>query len=290
MTASQADAPSPANPTRQSGIGDAALLFVFLEVSSISLQRRLFEGGLGLPMIENQFHPPHHHHGIVKYDADGTVLALNLFAERRFRGNNTDGVTLVWAAADLAGQLSRLQPFGTIENDTLTDIDGHHHQFFRSTDSDRPCALTAVQLLVADLDESIAFYRGVLGLTLLERTARTVRFATGTQDLVLQRVSNTRQLAATRFNTYLLVLHVPDVIAAEADLTERGLAVRQHGGFSDIGGTVRFTDPTGHIFCLYQPSAESLTWGSGNTVTAIIDRAAGRRARPPTLSEWRPPC
>lgn len=283
MTTNRTGAPLPAVAYDHSGIGGAALLFVFLEVSSISAQRRLFEVNLGLTVIENQFHPPHHHHGLVKYDAGDTVLALNLFAERRFRGNNSDGLTLVWAATDRDGTLNRLRPFGAVEDDTLTDFDGHHHQFIQSTNSDPPCVLTAFRLVVANVDESIAFYRDVLGLTLLERTPRSAHFATGTHDLVLEQITNTRQLRAIRFNTYLLVLHVPDVIAAETNLSDRGLAIRQHAGFSDIGGTVRFTDPTGHIFCLYQPSAESLTWGSGHTVTTIIDRAASRRAATSTV-------
>jgi hypothetical protein len=53
-------------------------------------------------------------------------------------------------------------------------------------------------------------------------------------------------------------------------LVQRGLHFKgTRVGYSDIGGTTRFVDPSGHVFCLYEPSQESLTWGSGSKVKEI---------------------
>jgi hypothetical protein len=49
-------------------------------------------------------------------------------------------------------------------------------------------------------------------------------------------------------------------------------------GFSEIGGTIRFDDPSGHRLCLYVPSRESLTWGSGPKVLELAGAPAAAPA------------
>ena len=63
-----------------------------------------------------------------------------------------------------------------------------------------------------------------------------------------------------------------------AALEARGLEFRGvRVGFSEIGGTTRFDDPSGHRLCLYVPSEESLTWGSGPKVLEIAGGQAAAR-------------
>lgn len=244
------------------GLADAPLMFVFLDISSLPHHRRFLEQTLRLQVIENQFHPPHEHHGLVKYDAGGTILSINLFAERKFRSTATDAVTLV----------CRTAVDGLPE--TFTDTDGHHYEFHRMSPAD-PALLTdivAVRLAVTDLADSMRFYRDVLGLHPVGPEPAGYRFRTGSLDLVLHESTVDPELV--RYNACLLVFYTADCADAEQALRRRGLQFRSSTGFSDIGGTARFNDPTGHVFCLYQPSAESLEWGSAAKVLDLMTGGA----------------
>jgi catechol 2,3-dioxygenase-like lactoylglutathione lyase family enzyme len=255
---------------------DAALLFVFLDVSSLPRHREFLEDVLGLPVIENQFHPPHEHHGLVKYDAGRTIVSLNLFAERKFRAGTSDGLTMVWSTSLRDSALRRLRAYGTRAGAAFTDTDGHHYEFQPAPAA--PGSVTKVRelrLMVSDLAASLSFYRDVLGLRLLDQTPTTVRFQTGSVDLALRQSRVAPDGRPIRRNAYLPVFHAGDVRAMEHALQQRGLEFRTHVGFSDIGGTARFTDPSGNVFCLYQPSRESLTWGSAWKVEQLIANGAG---------------
>ncbi|MEV6812643.1 VOC family protein [Micromonospora sp. NPDC051296] len=258
----------------ESPLREAPLLFVFIDISSLPRHRRLCEDVLGFRVVENQFHPPHEHHGLVKYDAGGTILALNLFTESKFRQGTSDALTLVCRTAGGPGD-PRLDAYGTRADGLFTDRDGHHF-VLGAGDSDRGAEIVEVRLAVSSLTASVPFYRDVLGLELRDQDADSARFATGTVDLTLELCPDTPDGRKARFNGYLVVFHVPEVRAAAAALAERGLAFRGPVGFSDIGGTVRFNDPTGHVLCLYEPSAESLTWGSADKVRELTARRTHR--------------
>jgi catechol 2,3-dioxygenase-like lactoylglutathione lyase family enzyme len=254
----------------------APLAFIFVDVSSLPRQRMLFEDALGLKVIENQFHPPHEHHGLVKYDAGGTIVSINLFNGPRLRRDDSDGLTMVCRTRLGEAELSRLDAYGTRAGRSFTDADGHHYVFETRPPADPTLDIEVdhVRLAVPDLQESMAFYRDVLGLRIVERGETTARFATGTLDLVLERRTRAVDGRPIRHSAYLLVFYTGDVHAAEAELAGRGLTFRSGAGFSDIGGTARFSDPSGHIFCLYQPSAESLTWGSAEKVMELMTGGA----------------
>ena len=252
------------------GLADAPVMFVFLDISSLPRQRKLYENVLGLRVIENQFHPPHEHHGLVKYDAGGTILSINLFAERKFR-HMSDGLTLV-CRTRAEGLPERLAAFGTMTGPDFTDVDGHHY-VLRPTPPADPNLTTDIlelRLAVDDLATSVPFYREVLGLRPASAAPNTVRLATGSVGIVLEQRRSAVDGRPIRHNASLIVFYTADVLAAERALTQRGLSFRSSTGFSDIGATARFTDPSGHIFCLYQPSAESLTWGSADKVLELM--------------------
>jgi catechol 2,3-dioxygenase-like lactoylglutathione lyase family enzyme len=254
--------------TEKTGLAGAPLMFVFLDVSSLPRHRRLYERELGLAVVENQFHPPHEHHGLVKYDAGGTILSLNLFAERKFRGEAADGVTLVIRVADR----SLVDRFGR----AFTDADGHHYVFADEppASSDLRCDVSELRFAAPDATAARAFYGDVLGLP----ETGEGRFRTGSIDLVTYPADRAPDGRPIRHNAVLTVFYTADVVAAEAALIGRGLRFSSGAGFSDIGGTARFRDPSGHTFCLYQPSADSLTWGSAGKVLELMSGgAAGHR-------------
>jgi catechol 2,3-dioxygenase-like lactoylglutathione lyase family enzyme len=253
------------------GLADSPLMFVFLDVSSLPRHRRLYEQVLGLRLIENQFHPPHEHHGLVKYDAGATILAVNLFAERKFQRHESDAVTLVCRVAR-PGPADRLAGYGHQSGETFTDVDGHRYVFrpAQPADPELTTDITELRLAVPDLAAAVPFYRDVLGLRIRAAEPDGWRFATGSLDLVLSEHPGAVDGRPARYNACLMVFYTADVVAAEAALRNRGLVVTSGPGVSDIGGTARFRDPSGHTFCLYQPSAESLSWGSAEKVLDLM--------------------
>ncbi len=257
------------------------ILYLFLDVTEVRLQRDFLEEVLGLEVIENQFHPPHHHHGIIKYDAGDVVLALNI-ADGRFDGDRSDGIVTVFAATPMreAQIYADLQVLGYAApqqaGDAFADRD-HHLYALRQRlsaseyDSEDPRVyVDELRLTVQDLPTSVTFYKDVLDLVMLDRTASTVTFATENLRLVLLESKQLIDHLPVRHEGYLIVFHVDDIQKSYDALSRRGLEFNGKVGYSDIGGSVRFTDPTGHVFCLYQPSAESLTWDSGKKVEQII--------------------
>jgi catechol 2,3-dioxygenase-like lactoylglutathione lyase family enzyme len=249
------------------GLADAPLMFVFLDVSSLPRHRRLYEQVFGFHAVESQFHPPHEHHGLVKYDAGGTILAVNLFAERKFQRPEADGVTLI-CRVDEPDRLAGLTDYGHVAGTSFTDTDGHHYQF-----ADQPPAdpglraeISGLRLAVPDLAAAVPFYRDLLGL----RPVTETNLRTGSIDLSLEEAAQSPDGRPIRHNACLMVFYTADVVGAEQALRERGVAFSSGAGFSDIGGTARFRDPSGHTFCLYQPSAESLTWGSADKVMELM--------------------
>ena len=263
---------------------DAPLLYVFYETASLERERELCEDILGLEVIENQFHPPHEYHGLVKYDGGGTILSLNLAREARFGKDASDGLITVLSVEDEEAICDRLSRYGyrppREAGGLFTDDYGHHYMFNSATGPTVPHAtkLPAVQefrLIVSDLPASVAFYGEILGLELLAQTEDSARFATGTTDIVLQQGQVAPDGRPTRYTTILIVFYTYKIVERWETLMERGLVFKSHHvGFSDIGGSVRFFDPSGHTYCLYEPSDESLTWGSGPKVRELIAEQA----------------
>lgn len=258
------------------------LLYVFYETYQLTRQRELLESVIGLPIIEVEPHQPHHRHGIVKYDAGNLIISLNLSTASRFHKDGSDALTTVFTvdqAWPIDERLRNEASLATAPGGGLfTDLHGHHYIF-----QSRPTGRTAhpnwpvvdeLRLTVGDLDGSVSFYRDVLGLELLEQAESRTRFATGTVRLALEHGQVAADGGRPRRNTYLLVFHTSDIDRTRATLIQRGLTFKNRRvGFSEIGGTIRFEDPSGHRFCLYEPSAESLSWGSGRKVMEIV---AGR--------------
>jgi predicted enzyme related to lactoylglutathione lyase len=254
----------------------APLLYVFYETSRIRRQRELFESVIGLPVIEVEPHLPHHRHGVFKYDGGGIILSHNMTGQSRFRPEESDALVTVFDVP-ATWSFERLRAAGLVaapRGGLFTDEEGRHYRFLPSPTLSRT-AVAELRLTVGDLDASIAFYRDVLDLELLERTYDHARFGTGTVPLRLVGGAATEDGRRPRHHSYLIVWHAAEIEATREALIARGLAFKgPRVGFSEIGGTIRFDDPSGHRHCLYVPSRESLTWGSGAKVMQLAGAPA----------------
>lgn len=249
----------------------APLLYVFYETSRIRPQRALFEDVIGVPVIEVEPHLPHHRHGVFKYDAGGIILSHNMSGPSRFRDGESDALVTVFSVpADWS--FERLVESGMVmprADGVYTDAEGRHFAFVPTPGADRT-TVRELRLIVPDLDEAAAFYGGVLDLEVLERSSGDALFATGTVPIRLVEAATGPDGAAPRHHAYLVVFHAADIEATAEALAARGVEFRQpRVGFSEIGGTIRFDDPSGQRLCLYLPSEESLGWESGPKVLEI---------------------
>lgn len=263
---------------------DSPLLYVFMDVAGADAERELLEGVIGLRVIEVEAHLPHERHGIVKYDAGDVILSLNLSTPGKFRAGASDALVTVLDVAPDGSDAAALRGRGDVEATgegiRFTDPWGHHFVL-------RPGALGAgegprvaeLRLAVDDLAGSVAFYRDRVGLEVLDAGGGTARLGTGSADLVLEQRRAAVDGRALDRRTVLLVFHTPGIEEVrEALIADRGLEFdTRRVAYSKIGGTTRFTDPSGHRFCLYEPSEESLGWGSGPKVIEVAARAAAAR-------------
>jgi predicted enzyme related to lactoylglutathione lyase len=261
-------------------ISEARLLYLFLEVVDLRRSRDFFERVIGLPLIEVEPHMPHHRHGIVKYDAGSVVLSLNLSKWSRFDRFASDALVAAVGidADDLEDRLAR-SSFGATNGQTgiFTERHGHHFEF-RPKPQGAP-TIEEIRLTVNDLEASIKFYRDLLDIPLLHRGRDTARFAAGELDLVLQQGTMAADGRQPFLKSYLPVFYTPNIVATQRALIERGVFFRHAmPGFSEIGGSSRFEDPSGHTLCLYQPSEECLTWGSGPKVIELVQSRGGSNA------------
>jgi catechol 2,3-dioxygenase-like lactoylglutathione lyase family enzyme len=249
----------------------APLLYVFYETSRIRPQRELFESVIGVPVIEVEPHLPHHRHGVFKYDGGGIILSHNMSGPSRFRPGESDALVTVFAVPG-DWSLDRLLATGMVApqpGGVYTDAEGRHFAFVSTPGADRT-VVGELRLIVPDLEAAAAFYGGALDLELLERSEREALFATGTVPIRLVRGRAGPDGGRLRHHSYLVVFHAADIEAARRALAGRGVEFRQpRVGFSEIGGTIRFDDPSGQRLCLYVPSEESLAWESGPKVLEI---------------------
>jgi predicted enzyme related to lactoylglutathione lyase len=256
------------------------LLYVFFEAWQLDSQRRLFESAFGLPVIEVEPHMPHHKHGVVKYDAGGLIVSLNLTDSNRFHRDTTDAlVSDIDMPPNAFDELAAAEDegFAIREGNEIVDAHGHHFACHARHGAEAT-RLTALRLLVDDLPSATRFYREVLDLDVRDADRSTTRFAAGDVDLVLQgrTPANDRQ---RRHDTYLIVFYTADIVDTQRQLIARGAPFqRQRPGYSEIGGSSRFADPSGNHLCLYQPSEECLAWGSGPKVMELAHIEGGANA------------
>jgi predicted enzyme related to lactoylglutathione lyase len=179
----------------------------------------------------------------------------------------------VYAELQIRGYPTPRQPGGII-------VDRDNHQYaLRQTasmsmwaDDESPPSLQELHIGVTDMAESLLFYGETLGLVLLHQDKKSATFATGNIKLVLQDWQTLTGQPLNRPDGSLIVFNTERIQQTYEELSKNGLRFKSEVVYSDIGGSARFTDPTGHVFCLYERSEESLSWGSGWKVREIISR------------------
>jgi predicted enzyme related to lactoylglutathione lyase len=175
----------------------------------------------------------------------------------------------IYAELQIQGFSAPLQP-GAV----FRDRDNHEFALYRPPFLDREhdphsVSLDELHLQVSDLAQSMHFYSNQLGLQLLQLKPEKLVFSAGDLKLVLHVKPKVRIEPRRGF---LMVFSTPDIRETYSALQKSGLQFRAPVRFSEIGGSVRFIDPSGHVYCLYEPSVECLGWGSGETLTRIISR------------------
>jgi len=254
-------------------------MYVFFEAHDMERERSFFERIIGLPVLEIEPHLPHHRHGVVKYDAGQIILSLNLAGAGNFSSGSSDGLITVFAGSPGLETLRSHPCVASVDSRGLvTDIHGHHFLFSPVHEERSNTAWPSVpelRLMVTDLAASIHFYRGTLGLEMLEQAEKSARFATGSVRMALEEKGAAPDGRCPRYDTYLIVFYTPQVEAARAALLERGIAFKgSRVAHSEIGATARFEDPSGHRICIYEPSEECLGWASGPKVMELMELAA----------------
>ena len=248
------------------GPGRRPMLLLFLRAASIRAQRLFLERLLGLPVLENRFHPPHHHHGVVKYDVASSVLALNANRDPAFPGSGHDGARIHMAIPSLASVVEALRSYGYV----VTELGaGSVHvvddlgRVFMLRHGVR-VYLDTIDLAVADVARAEDFYCGALGLPRRTRTPYEVTVAAGDVTLRLHRGE-----PPTRREGFVVTLYARHAPTAVAELSRRGVVFEGPVAYSDIGGAVRLRDPDDHALCLYEPSGEALSWESGTRIKVL---------------------
>lgn len=140
-------------------------------------------------------------------------------------------------------------------------------------------------LFVQDPDATLAFYHETLGFEAIEggpcRRVPTsaprgvVKYDAGGTLLTTHHVEGDAAAAKYRVSTagsggVALTFHVTDIRTVVAGLVQRGVAFPQGLTASADGMFATFADPGGHIYHLYEPSAEALMRPSGFAIERIL--------------------
>lgn len=244
--------------------------YIFIDVTDVDGARRFFEEALRFPVASDILTPPHHIHGLVKYDAGSTLFSLNK-ARPTFDRTASDHIVLDLACArDDWWQLAARNPWiRSVSGTTVTSADNH---VFRVEPG--PPSVCAIQYRVADLSATRSFYETALALEFTP-VPEGLSAQTDTMRLCFchDRTDPTDR-SARRSGLILTVLHAEDIHDRVAVLSRQGVSFLSNVQESAIGRTVRFTDPDGHHFCLYEPSQGSLDERSGPVLRRLIKHAA----------------
>jgi predicted enzyme related to lactoylglutathione lyase len=124
-------------------------------------------------------------------------------------------------------------------------------------------------LYVKDLAASRVFFENALGLRVIEEDESSVKYDTGEVILALNRAADYGiTLPNEHDHSTDIVFLVENLDEARAALEARGVQFTETHRY-EIGAITDFYDPDGHWFTLYETSAESLTWPSGDRIQAV---------------------
>lgn len=166
-------------------------------------------------------------------------------------------------------------------------------------DDARPLAgapLVYLFLFVRDAEEAVSLYSDALGLRAVEGGPCSresggyedgvVKYGTGGVILTTHHLETVREeeeipdhpCPPRSVNPILMggkaiVFHTGDIQGAVSTLSGKGVQFTRGVVRSEIGAVARFADPSGHVFYLYEPSANALRKPSGAKIESAL---AGR--------------
>ena len=216
------------------------------------------------------------------YDPDGHWLTLYEPNEASMTWASADKIRAIWKAAG-RGELPVVGPAAVPERETGDfRMDG------------KP--LLYLFRFVRDPQEAQGFYNNLMGLVDLEGgpcsggsggdEEGVIKYDAGGVILTTHQVwpdrtpeemehpCPPRLLDPGHMNATAVVFHVTDIEQMVDTLSRSG--VRFDGGVSrsKIGAIAKFADPSGHVYYLYEPSQEALSWPSGSKIEEIVSNPA----------------
>jgi len=212
------------------------------------------------------------------YDPDGHWLTLYEPNESAMAWPSGEKIRALWRSCG-RGEVAVIGPAAVPVRDTgELQLDG------------KP--LVYLFLFVREPSEALQFYNRDLGLVDVEGgpcssgaggdEEGVIKYEAGGVMLTTHQVWATRSpedmehpcpprlLDPAHMNALAVVFHVTDIQQVVDALSRHGIRFEHGVVRSDIGAVARFTDPSGHVFYLYEPSAEALRWPSGPKIREIL--------------------
>ena len=212
------------------------------------------------------------------YDPDGHWLTLYEPNQNAMSWASAEKIRAVWGACG-RGEAEVIGPAAIPERNPVEwRLDG------------KP--IIYLFLFVRDPAEAQQFYGKDLGLLDLEGgpcssgsggdEEGVIKYDSGGLMLTTHRVWESRSpedmehpcpprlLDPTHMGTLAVVFHVTDIEQVVEGLRRRGIRFVSGIARSTIGAIARFNDPSGHLFYLYEPSEEALSWPSGPKIKEIL--------------------
>jgi len=211
------------------------------------------------------------------YDPDGHWFTLYETSEESLTWPSGDRIQAVRALYQADGKPGLAGPHGGPD----FSLDGKPliYLFLFVRDADEAVGVYAEGLAIRDLEggpcsrASTADEEGVIkydtgGVLLTTHSLETVR----EEEEIIDHPCPPRTVNPREMGGKALVFHAPDIEVAVKELAERGLQSPEGIVHSSIGATARYTDPSGHVYFLYEPSAEALRSPSGEKLRSILAR------------------
>jgi predicted enzyme related to lactoylglutathione lyase len=195
------------------------------------------------------------------YDPDGHCYCLYQPSTEAMTWPSGGKLRFSVSTYSSVGQISgALQ--GSSKTDASVDLSGH--------------VVTYLFLFIGDVEEAAQFYEEKLGLSCVERdsAAGVAKYDVGGFLLATHLVESEPTVRARsedlkRHKDIAPVFQVSQFETAYNLLQSRGVKFREQPVTSAIGRVIRFSDPNGHIFYLYEASQEALTWPSGKKLLQL---------------------
>ncbi|MEV6599846.1 VOC family protein [Actinoplanes sp. NPDC051346] len=211
------------------------------------------------------------------YDPDGHWFTLYETSEESLTWPSGDRIQAVRKLYEAEGKPGLRGPHGGPE----FSLDGKPliYLFLFIRDAEEAVNVYAEGLAIRDLEggpcsrASTADEEGVIkydtgGIILTTHSLETVR----DDHEIIDHPCPPRTVNPLEMGGKAVVFHAPNIEGAVKDLAERGVQSSEGIVRSEIGATVRYTDPSGHVYFLYEPSEEALRTPSGEKLRTIISR------------------